>query len=345
MTGQPLRVLAVIPGEPVGASMIFAKRQVAAVARAGIAAERFFLRSRTSPRLLAAEFVRLRRMLGDFRPDVLHAHYGTVTGLLTVLAAGRTPVVITYRGSDLNPLPSERGPRAWLGHLFSQVAALGAARIVCVSSGVRKRLWWHRGRVTVLPSGVDPAVFYPLPQAAARARLGWPAAGRVVVFNAGRSPANKRLDLAEEACRRARRALPDLRLEILRGDVPPERMPLVMNAADCLLLTSDAEGSPNVILEALASNLPVVSVPAGDAAERLAGVPGTRLVGRHAEELARALVDLTRRPQRSPGRCYAEPYFAGRIAQELVRLYQQAARPAARSLACNTTLSSPSPRS
>ncbi len=339
-----LRVLAVIPGEGEGASMIFAKRQVTAVGREGIACEAFFLESRTSPWALAALFVRLRRRLRQMRPDVVHAHYGTVTGLFTALAAGRTPLVITYRGSDLNWLPSESGPRAWLGHVFSQLAALRAARIVCVSNRLKKRLWWRRDRVTVLPSGVDPAVFYPVPQAAARRRLGWPAAGRVVLFNAGRSPANKRLDLAEEACRRATRALPGLRLEVLRGEVPPERIPLLMNAADCLLLASDAEGSPNVILEALASNLPIVSVAAGDVAERLAGVAGTRVVARNPEDLARGLLDLLRRPQRSPGRSHAEPYFTGRIARDLARLYQEAARAATASspFAWNSTPSSPS---
>ena len=52
----------------------------------------------------------------------------------------------------------------------------------------------------------------------------------------------------------------------------PARVPDLMNAADCLLVTSDAEGSPTMVQEALATNLPVVSVDVGDIAERLEGV-------------------------------------------------------------------------
>ena len=65
---------------------------------------------------------------------------------------------------------------------------------------------------------------------------------------------------------------PSVRLEVLDGNVAPARVPALMNAADCLLVTSDAEGSPTVVQEALATNLPVVSVDVGDIAERLEGV-------------------------------------------------------------------------
>ena len=57
-------------------------------------------------------------------------------------------------------------------------------------------------------------------------------------------------------------------------DVPHYIMPLYMNACDVLLLTSLHEGSPNVVKEALACNLPVVSVPVGDIPERIGRVPG-----------------------------------------------------------------------
>jgi teichuronic acid biosynthesis glycosyltransferase TuaC len=96
-----------------------------------------------------------------FRPQVVHAHYGTVTALFAALGAGRIPLVITYRGSDLNRLPSARGMRPAAALLLSQIAALRAARIVCVSRKLKARLWWRRVRVTVQPSGVDPQVFRP----------------------------------------------------------------------------------------------------------------------------------------------------------------------------------------
>ena len=209
--------------------------------------------------------------------------------MFAALGAGKIPLVITYRGSDLNRLPTERGLRPAAARLLSQVAALKAARIVCVSRPLKRLLWWRRARVTVLPSGVDPEVFRPEPRKFLRGELGWPEEERVVLFNAGRDFRNKRLDLAENAVQEARRWAPSVRLEVLDGSVPPARMPALMNAADCLLVTSDAEGSPTVVQEALATNLPVVSVDVGDIRERLEGVACSRVAERDPHALWDAL--------------------------------------------------------
>jgi len=326
---QSPRVLFVIPGDGQGSSMIFASRQAESLAREGIVADLFYLSSRTSPRRLIAEFLRFRSELARLRPAVIHAHFGTVTGLFAALASGCLPLVITYRGSDLNPPPACYGWRAKLraryGLLFSQVAALRAQRIVCVSRQLRDRLWWRRGAVTILPTGVDAEIFYPETRALARRRLGWSDAERVVLFNAGHDARVKRLELAQAAVVEARRQLPALRLEILDGSVCPAVVPALMNAADCLLLTSVSEGSPTVVQEALACGLPIVSVAVGDVVERLEGVRDSAVVAPDPAVLGRALARMVEPPRRSDGRRKIPEFGAPRIALALREIYRELA--------------------
>jgi teichuronic acid biosynthesis glycosyltransferase TuaC len=326
--GNP-RVLFVIPGDGQGSSMIFVRRQAQTLASEGIEASLFYLGSRTSPRRLLAEFRRFRSELVRLRPAVIHAHFGTVTALFAALAAGTLPLVITYRGSDLNPAPksyrSQAKARAAFGRVFSQLAALRAQRIVCVSRQLRDRLWWRRNKVTILPSGVDPEVFHPEPRALARLRLGWSDQERVALFNAGHDVLVKGLDLAQAAVASARGAVPALRLEILDGNVRPALLPEMMNAADCLLLTSVSEGSPTVVQEALACDLPIVSVQVGDIVERLEGVRDSTVAPSDASVLGRALVHMVEPPRRSNGSLKVAEFSARRIAQRLKEIYLELA--------------------
>jgi glycosyltransferase involved in cell wall biosynthesis len=327
MSAPDLKVLFVVPGDGQGSSMIFVRRQAQSVANEGVEVELFHLLSRTSPRHLLAEFRRFRSELARLRPAVIHAHFGTVTALFAALSCGFLPLVITYRGSDLNPAPNSyrwsAKMRAAIGRLFSQLAALRAQRIVCVSLQVRDRLWWRRGIVTVLPSGVDPEVFRPEPRARARQRLRWSDAEKVVLFNTGRDILVKRLDLAKAAVESARNSVPDLRLEVLDGSFEPALLPHLMNAADCLLVTSISEGSPTVVQEALACDLPIVSVEVGDVVERLRGVRDSTVALADPAVLGRALAHAVEPPRRSNGRLKIAEFSAQPIAHRLKEIYTE----------------------
>ena len=157
----------------------------------------------------------------------------------------------------------------------------------------------------MLPTGVDLKTFVPAERAAARRRLGLGADERIVLFNSGRNPAVKDPELAAEAVEDARRRIGAVRLVVLDGSAPPDEVPHYMNAADCLLVTSKTEGSPTVVQEAMACNLPVVSVDVGDVRERLEGVSGCHVVARCPLALGVALAEVLKAPRRSDGRKHA----------------------------------------
>jgi glycosyltransferase involved in cell wall biosynthesis len=156
----------------------------------------------------------------------------------------------------------------------------------------------------VIPNGVDIDRFRPLDRDEQRSRLEWNSQDRYVLF--GGNPRNpvKAYPLARAAVDRAAAALGDsaaTRTVPLVG-IAPHLMPAYMSAADALIMTSHWEGSPNVVKEAMACNLPVVSVPVGDAPQLLEDVDASRVCPRDPVALADALADVLERPRRSDGR-------------------------------------------
>lgn len=297
-----MKILYIIPGTATDQnSMIFARRQAASVEKLGHEVRVFFLVSRTSLFSLVSESFRFLRVLREFEPDIVHAQFGTVTGLFALLSRG-VPRVVSFRGSDLNPAPSMGRIRSALGHLFSHIASCFTSLNICVSAEVQSRLRASaRTRSIVVPNGVPLEEFRPLCSKLAREQLRWEVAAPTVIFNAGRSPRVKRQDIAEEVMRIVRTGLPDAQLQILDGMVPTEQVRLMLHAADALLVVSDFEGSPNIVKEALVCGLPIVSVDVGDVVMQTSGVEPTRIVPRECKAIANATLEILAHRERSNG--------------------------------------------
>lgn len=302
--------------------MIFIKRQIDSLLAAGVVGRTFCLSGRTNPLTLLRECIRLRAALREFRPHIVHAQYGTITALVAAICA-RTPLVITYRGSDLNVNLHKSRLRCVTGRLFSQIAAIRARRIILVSEQLVGTLWWKRHLVTVIPSGIDSQTFSPRPKAHARERLRWDITEPIVLFN-GTDRAIKRPDLARAAVAEASAICGKVRLVELDGSQPAKLVAEMMNASDCLVLTSDHEGSPNVVKEAMAVGLPVVSRDVGDVRQRLTGVEPSRIVGATAAELGQAIADIIAIGERSNGPEASQTLSLEAIAARILAVYRSA---------------------
>ena len=103
--------------------------------------------------------------------------------------------------------------------------------------------------------------------------------GPIILFAGAFDNAVKDAPLAQKAVSllHAQGAMRNAQLVELRG-YSRQEVNLLMCAADCLLLTSKREGSPQVIKEAMACGCPIVSVDVGDVADRIAGIDGCYLV-------------------------------------------------------------------
>lgn len=288
---------------------VFVRDQVEDLRALGVDVEVLTIAGDESRLNYARAVSELRRALSRRPADLVHAHYGLAGAV--ALTQGRVPVVTTFHGSDTY---------IWWHRVVSWVVAR-RSKAIFVSRDRARALGLPHG--TVIPCGVDTGRFGPVPPAAARQSLGWKESGPVIMFPGARNVGLKRFDLFERATDLARRASPALRTVCL-GDFDRDTIPLVMNAADATLMTSDSEGSPIAVRESLACETPVVSVPVGDVPEVLDGLPGCAIASRQPSELAEKLLEALRAGKHPSLRARAELTARPSIAARLVSVYDAA---------------------
>jgi glycosyltransferase involved in cell wall biosynthesis len=164
-----------------------------------------------------------------------------------------------------------------------------------------------------------------MPRAVARRELGLSPDRRLVLFAGDPALPRKRYGLAQQAVERLNRTVPaEL---IVAWGVPHTDMPRLMSACDALVFTSMQEGSPNVVKEALACDLPVVSVQVGDVAERLQGIDGCELCSdEQPETISAALERVLARGRRVAGREAVARLDETAMTTRLIELYQSVLR-------------------
>jgi teichuronic acid biosynthesis glycosyltransferase TuaC len=251
--------------------------------------------------------------------DVLLATWAYPDGCAAVLAARAcgTPCVVKVHGSDVNVVLRTRAARAVAARVLPRAAA-----VIAVSRPLAEelvRLGVPRGRVHLVRNGVDGAVFRPRDRAAARRELGVERDARLVLF-VGRLEPQKGIGELLEAFERVAARVPRATLALVGDGVsgsavrarvarwPPGRALVLgprspaevaswMAACDVMTLPSWAEGTPNVILEALASGRPVVATGVGGIPDALADpCCGFLVPPRDASALGSALESALGRP-------------------------------------------------
>jgi teichuronic acid biosynthesis glycosyltransferase TuaC len=258
-----VRVLVVtnfMPDEAAPQRGRWVRDQVDEVRRRGIEVDLFVFPPGRGEYLPATR--RLRALLRRERFDLVHAHYG-LAGWVARLA-GASPLIVTFHGTDVR--------HHIVGHLSRRLAwrvnlVAGVSRALFEPEDGRPGLPAVPGSA-VLPCGPDLSRFGPSSRTEARRELGLDPAGSYLFFPANPARPEKRHDRAAEV---AAACGADL---LTGGSIEPERMPLWLNAADAVLVTSEYEGFGMAAVEALACDVPVLSTDVGIAPYALRGIDG-----------------------------------------------------------------------
>jgi len=251
--------------------------------------------------------------------DVVHLHshlffFSNVGSIVSRLAGRKT--LLTIHG-----LVSQSAP-SWVQSVFMETIGLltikTVSRIVCLSAHDMEelvRMGINRGRLIVIPEGVDCSFFQP------SETRGDTRGGSVVLLSVGRLVPGKGFENLLRGFALALKEIPRMTLTI-RGDGPllpslrklaatlnvedavtfrgrvgmSELVGLYQNA-DVFVLTSFAEGVPKSILEAMACGLPVIcsNLPQF---EDLVADCGVSVDPSDAKSISRGIVELAKSPER-----------------------------------------------
>lgn len=281
MGDRKLRIIHVIPYHPSPSSFIFAKRQVEDLTEIGHTNEVFFFNTAFSIKGFYSQLKTFKKLVNEFKPDLVHAHYGTINAFFASRIKN-VPFVVSFQGSDMNYTSDVHWIREKLGKYLSKKSAQRAQQIICVSERLQDNLPLGKEKSTVVPSGINTRLFKKIDIADCKKQLNLNESTNYLFFNAN-NPIVKRLDIANEVVE----LLKDLNVELLslNGNVTPNDIPIYLNACAATILCSDSEGSPMVIKEAMACGLPIVSVDVGDVKSRIENVQNCFVVPQKAFDI------------------------------------------------------------
>jgi glycosyltransferase involved in cell wall biosynthesis len=256
------------------------------------------------------------------RYDLVHGHYG-----LWCLAARlqwRAKVVAAFLGDDLLGTLTATGSYSrksllvvglsrWLGRV---------ADATTVKSEQMKKASGCADAV-VIADGIDFELFHPMPRAETRAVLGWEQDRYYVLFANNPQIPVKNFALAQKSLQRLAEQGIVAELVVANG-LPQTMVVQYMNAANALILPSLAEGTPNVVKEAMACNVPVVATDVGDVAQVIGHTAGCTVCPPSADALAVGLTRAFLHTGPTTGRADIAHLRSSAILQHVLDLYAQA---------------------
>jgi glycosyltransferase involved in cell wall biosynthesis len=298
-------------------------------------------------------FRRLRTVIRDTRPDIVHTwlYSANVWGRMAAVSCGVGTIVSSDRGiAEPAPAYLVAFERLLAGRTVRTANSRAAA------ASLEERYGLKRDRVRVILNAVDEVpASAPESRRDLRRSLGLPEEGRIVLMVARQSVEKNHAMYFRVAARVGARR-PDVTFVSLGHLIDPAAMrdvlarsgaePFVrlveqreevtrwLQAADLFCFTSDLEGLPNAVLEAMACGVPVVCTDFASARE-VVPHEGVGVIVRRGDDAAMAeavltlLGDDTRRARMAEAarRHVRESFGWDRLVHEMEALYDTVARP------------------
>jgi len=239
--------------------------------------------------------------------DLVHAHYGFHSALIPSIIKKRPLVITFHRGDALN--------EPFRNKVYFKLQRFVVARsdyLIAVSSEIKDALVNILGadpdKISVIPCGVDTNIFFPLDKNKNRKELDISVNSKIILF-IGQLTHRKGVDLLQKCANR----IPEATFILIGGGTfnshsanvtavgsqPNHILPKWISSADIFFLPTRSEGTPVVVLEALASGTPVVVSSVGGIPDLVKdGETGYLVESEDIDMFEKGLRDLLEHPEK-----------------------------------------------
>ena len=267
---------------------------------------------------------KVKQIVNEKKIDLIHAHYG-YCGITALLAKTNKPIILSLMGSDLLGSPNTKGNITFKGRFdrfLTKFVSQRVNRLIVKSNEMKSKINFNMP-IDVVPNGVDFSFFKPNNKKENRLKLGINEDDYVVLFLGDQKIGRKNFKLAKAGFDKFINDVKTSNAHLLTPfGVSQKQVIDFMNAADVLLLTSFWEGSPNVIKESMACNLPIISVNVGDVNEVIKNTFNCFLVDYSASEIAEKLKIIYDNRLPSNGREKISQFNDEIIAKKIIQIYE-----------------------
>jgi teichuronic acid biosynthesis glycosyltransferase TuaC len=240
---------------------------------------------------------RIKKKIRQEKIDLIHAHGGHIGSLSALQSI--VPVVVTFHGSDINYKKNR---------FFSAFASLLSKHSIYVSQKLIEKAF-IKGVYSIIPCGVDFGTFLPL-------RKGQTSLGEFILFSSHFSNSVKNFPLLKTATKNLSEEIREIK------DKSRIEVNLLLNNAKILVMTSFSEGSPQIIKEAMACNIPIVSTDVGDVKEVIGATEGCYICSYDPKDVAKKIKLALAFGKRTNGREKIKHLDNKVIAERIMNVYK-----------------------
>lgn len=222
---------------------------------------------------------KIRSIVKQRKIDVIHIHYG-LSGLFLLFYRPKVNIFLTFHGGDI-----QHDQGRLIQNLLSKLIARKVKRVFVLNQEMVKEVQKLNIDYELLPCGINTDFFKN------SAIKDISSTTKLVLFPGDPARDVKNYPLFQDVLKIARKMTPyEIRSECIH-DMSRIEVRNALSTANCLLMTSTSEGSPQIVKEALSCGLPVVSVNVGDVEKMLENIPSCYIsITRDPLELAKMIL-------------------------------------------------------